>query len=857
MMTPIAVLLLALAPANDPPELELASALARRGWVDLADELCSRLETLPGTPLVQAEVASARARQQSDAAAAARTLDEAIRKLGTTLSPEGLLTAGGLRVQKARLLNDPASWEEARAFYGSAVADLEKRAGAGEALLDAKLELAKTTAELARSVVGDEPRKRKRLEEAVHLLLDFQLETGTIPVAFEAVFEEGRARADLKDYARAERCFRSVLAVNRKGPAAEYLSSLHDGAFLSLLGVLSASGKAAEAIKSADLFLKDGTRAKTPMGLAVQLAKAEAMAAAGNRAGAVLAAQAVAAADPAGAAGTGARDRIREWTRAGGATAAQLLLIADGLMDGGLYQEALVDLRRCVEVCADAADRAKHEPLASYRRGECFRSLKREAEASLAYQDVFRKYPTHELAPRAAFEAVRALIRSAAGTRDRRDEEQQEALLKEIKERGVQGSNADFFTFLEAESLERKSAWKAAADLYQKVGEGSEVYADAIVSAAHCLRRDVEAKGDPKGLAGAEKLLRLAVARLEKAANPKLRVVAQYELATLLLASNPREALDLVLRCAAQLPPESEMLPRLGEMEVRARLGAGELAGASARLDVLLADPAGGAAALRAARRVATALEASDAAKSARYYHAWLERAATEDTSPGDVKATADGLYRVARRLNEFDEKTVSALDLRGRPVVQRAVWADAEQAQLRLLARKDLSAAERRSAQALLISCGSLSAVSADDWTRVKTHAEALIGEYQLEGPNGLNPAVLVKEGWLAGLYLEYGHALVQLGKAGRKFQFGNALTVFSRMVDVTERGSEPWWVSRMMQIRIYFERGEGNDLAVASSALSTLSVSFPDFDAGKYGIKPLLLELGAQIRAVEGKKR
>src|SRR5579862_1101462 len=48
MMEFIAGLLLALAPGEDHPEVDLATALARRGWVDLADELCSRLGKLPG-----------------------------------------------------------------------------------------------------------------------------------------------------------------------------------------------------------------------------------------------------------------------------------------------------------------------------------------------------------------------------------------------------------------------------------------------------------------------------------------------------------------------------------------------------------------------------------------------------------------------------------------------------------------------------------------------------------------------------------------------------------------------------------------------------------------------------------------
>lgn len=855
MMLSCLLLCLAAAP-NDNAEIELASALARRGWVDLADELCVRIEKMPGASVVLAEVAMARARQMPEPAVAAKELEKAVARMGATLTADERGMAGVLRVQKARVLGDTAdavkAWQEAEAFYRASIDALKAMPDSPaveEALLDARLELPKSIAARARLVAGDETLKKKLLDQAVALFLDFQFDTGTRPIAYEAILEEGRARADLKDYARAERCFRSVLGLSRKGPApGNYLSSLQDSAFLNLLRTQAAAGKGKEAIAAADDYLSKPGRMRTVMGLAVQLAKAEALASGGNRTAAILQAQAVAAADPNGSAGAAARERIREWTKDGGATAAQMLLIADGLMDRGLYKEALVDLRRCVEVCADAADRAKHEPLASFKRGECFRALKREAEASLAFQDVFRKYPKHELAQRAAFEAVRALIRSAASTRDRRDEEQQEALLKEIEEKGLQGAFADFFTFLRAEILERKGKWKGAAELYQKVGEGCEVYDDALVSAGHCLRRDVESKGDPKQLQTAELLLRRAAARLEKAPQPRLAVVAYYELALILLhesVAKPKEALEFIGRCSALLPADSEMLPRLGEMEIRARIATGDLSGASARLDKLL--ESGGGPVGRSVRRVAAGLEPTDPANAARYYRVWLDRAATEDTTPGDVRALADGLVRVARELNKFDPKVVSVLDLRGKPVLHGPVWSDAAQAQQRLLSLQGLSASEKSLAEAQRISCEGLAA----DWSRVKQHGDGLFKEYGLLGANGLNGAVLQRERWLAGVYLDYAHALYQLGKAGQKFQFANAFSAFRDFAELAQKGSEPWWLCKLMGARILFERGQGTDVTVADALMTNLERNYPDFDEGRFGLKPLLVELRDQIRA------
>jgi hypothetical protein len=167
------------------------------------------------------------------------------------------------------------------------------------------------------------------------------------------------------------------------------------------------------------------------------------------------------------------------------------------------------------------------------------------------------------------------------------------------------------------------------------------------------------------------------------------------------------------------------------------------------------------------------------------------------------------------------------------------------------------LAPAERASAQYRRVTCEGLAASSAADWGRVKKHAEEILDEHHFVGQNGINAAVLAKQGWLAGVYLDYGYALHQLGRAGQKFQFGSALRVFGSLVEVAERGSEPWWVSRAMQARILFDRGEGDDLRVAGSLISTLSVPFPDFDGGKFGIRPILVELQGQLKALEGVKR
>src|SRR6185295_3367452 len=111
--------------ANGDHDLDLAAALARRGWVELAEDLCDRIEKNPssgaaaraGVPLVLAEVAISRARRETDVLKATKELDGAVRRLrrpgkAPTLNERGMI--GWLYVQRSRLLSASAEEDAAR-----------------------------------------------------------------------------------------------------------------------------------------------------------------------------------------------------------------------------------------------------------------------------------------------------------------------------------------------------------------------------------------------------------------------------------------------------------------------------------------------------------------------------------------------------------------------------------------------------------------------------------------------------------------------------------------------------------------------------------------------------------------------
>ena len=366
-----------------------------------------------------------------------------------------------------------------------------------------------------------------------------------------------------------------------------------------------------------------------------------------------------------------------------------------------------------------------------------------------------------------------------------------------------------------------------------------------------------------KQLSLAESMLRKALPRLESAGRDRARTLASayYELASISLheaVAKPAEALVFLKKCGGLLPPESEMLPRLSELEVQAQLGEKNLAAAAATVDRMIKAFPDSTSTSRSCRRVAQRYEPSDPATAAKYYHAWLERTSTIPYGTSELQQVADGLYRAARSVNGLGEKIRSVMDLRGQALADRAIWKDAAEAHDMLHQSKELSEKDAAVAATRLAWCTGFAATVPADWTKAKTYCENVLTTQGLLNKNGVpNPKALADKKWLLGIYLEYGHALYELGRTGQKFQFGNALTVFGNVLEWTETESEPWWIGKYMSIRCWFERGEGGDIAKAAAALSLLEGNRPGFDAGKFGMKERFLELLKQVREATGPQR
>jgi tetratricopeptide (TPR) repeat protein len=536
--------------------------------------------------------------------------------------------------------------------------------------------------------------------------------------------------------------------------------------------------------------------------------------------------------------GRKARMKVKDWTKGATMTPERVMAVVDGQIERGEYRDALTQIDRCLELCATPEEKAKHEPVALFKKGECRRALKQEKEAAAVWQELFRKHGAHALAPKAAMEAVRSLSRAGEPA------EAMEKLIDEIEKRKLGGESASLLKYLRAEILENRKQYKAAAGLFLQIEESFEAFDDALVSAGHCLRLDEQP-------AAAEAALKRALARTLA---PRLLFTAHHEMTMIVLNDRPKEALEHLAACTKVLPPESTNVALLLELEIRAHLSLKDLEKAADRLAVLLRGYPDSVSTLRSCRRVAARLESTNPAKAAQYYRTWLEHASTTPTTSAELQPVAEALYRIARAVNGMDDNAFSAVDLKGAPVRNRASWLDALRAHELLIGIGGLAEKDAVVASTRLLWCAGL----AGDWAKAKTVAEKLLQDHRLLQKDGtIDREVLAGKTWLAGVAFEYGHALYQLGKAGQKFQFGNALTAFNNLVRVTQGGSETWWKEQYWVARTLFERGEGTDLRDAGALLSNLERNNPGFDGGKYGMKDRFVELRDQVRELSRPQR
>jgi hypothetical protein len=525
-----------LAQAQDRDDSELARALAQRGWFDLAEEICDRLEKGSSKAMVnyiRAEIKLGQVDREVEFEKSTKGLAEAVDLLKKFLSEspnhpmalEATTSIGWVQGRKGRLAIDAIDMEsdaskhadlqkmaiqaysDAAKFYTDTIEKLKKDKSerAQDSLMDCRLELPRIMIDHAKISSVDDISRKKMLAAANALLIDFEFDYGDRPIAFEAMLEGGKCLTELGDYKQAESKLRATFALRKRLAEAkikpnDYHNKIIFGAYVALAQALQRSGKLSEAKTFVDNTLKeDKTLEKEWGGPALQIEKAEILFKMKDVPGAMAMANQIMAKNPNSRWEAIAKDKMRRWGEGGAVirfSPKQMITAGESSMDRDSFRDALRDFRRCIEACSTEAEKQEFMAKAYFLMGECFKNLRRNYEAAAAYEKVFTLFPKHESAAKACFETVRCYQTEFNISNDKRDDELKDKYLGVLATNWPKDPAARNIKFVQAEKLENAGDLKGAADLYRQVGEDAEAYEAAQVRQGYCYYADASKKWD-------------------------------------------------------------------------------------------------------------------------------------------------------------------------------------------------------------------------------------------------------------------------------------------------------------------------------------------------------------------------
>ncbi|HKS16132.1 MAG TPA: tetratricopeptide repeat protein, partial [Planctomycetota bacterium] len=721
------------------------------------------------------------------------------------------------------------------------------------AIIDARLEIPRAMFDRARIPGLPEEERRTLLADAAKLLEDYEFDYGNIGKGFEAMLLRGRCLVELGDWVPAEVKLKSTLALidilaREKMVRTPYHNNIIFNAYLTLAQLYVRSGRPGDAKRFIESTLKsDPTVAPDWIGPALKVELVDALFKLKDFTNANAIAQEVIKADPNSFYAGKMREKVRS---AGGSAGAKLppdqcINVADGHMDRNRFRDAMVALRQAIEGSTSEADQAKWAPEAWYRMGQCLQELKRHYEAAVAYEKVFTLQPKHEKAAKACFSASLCYGLEFETSGDKRDEEAADRFQAKLLDWPNDPVSKNV-RYVQAYKLQQAGKLKEAADLYAQVPADAEAYERSLVRGAYCLRVEASqqwAKNakDPAVQKAVRDQLQRAEGIFKKfldwtrdhpAADAEavkdresLKLVANQELAYIYIHDSigrAEECLKFLEQVAKDIPPSDERMAKLLEIQVRAHLALNQVDPAVKTLELMFERFQDHAATAQSCKSVAIRLDEITAdllagkggvkpdpkvieenlKKISKYYAKWLEGAMSFNlkATTGDVRAVAETLYMIAKRLNDLPDTVTSFLDLKGKYIIAwRKYFEDAAFVHKLLIGREDPKPTKERLLLMMrLARCYSFVADQTPDWVDAQRAYEEIVKSFEIVNSKGeMNIPALQKFPELLSVYLELGHVYAELGRKGAKIQYDNALNVFFNVAAVAPLTGEAWWVS------------------------------------------------------------
>jgi tetratricopeptide (TPR) repeat protein len=576
------------------------------------------------------------------------------------------------------------------------------------------------------------------------------------------------------------------------------------------------------------------------------------------------------------------------------------LATAETLIDRGRAVEGLNQMRMLVASLEQASpeEQAKWLPLAWLKLGQAYAGLKRLDEAAACFDALVQRFKTDVGAPKALFQAAMARSQLNGAKTNDFDKTAYLDTLKKLQSDypNDPAAKATGF-FLGIERFSARDFAKAAEEFEKTDEKAGEIYDAALYQAglAHFLNGFQQAK-DKKEADAKQSFARARLA-LEKAIEwssgkafasnvpeqgpradtlKKISFDARCRLAELALhpvARDVKRALEAAANAEKAAGEDKLKVAQARLLKVQAHLAGEEIDKAEEVAASMVSEVPDSKQTAQAEREVAIATDnlgkaASKAGKAeeakgffgkaADHYTRWLEIAATAglEIPARDLSIAADRVFSLALMINALPETSdsesfTSVDDLSKLPDASRFATAAkayegaiaggaADPALLRLKAGECYGFTRQfdKAAKSLADAC----------------NEEKLLIQEKAEDEKGktvnvvnINVNVASKRPIFLFAYADYARCLFELSSKDRKL-LDECIAALGRVISVAPAGEPIWWRGKYYLFAALYEKGEYDSAAIG---LKQLQRQNPQFDGGKYNLKPKFEALVAKLEA------
>jgi tetratricopeptide (TPR) repeat protein len=731
----------------------------------------------------------------------------------------------------------------------------------------------------------DSVERKYILDEALKILLDFQLDYADQMLCFEGYIYEGLCHKALNDPEGALSSFDEAIRLREYYPeergiykvepaAADTISS----AVLQKMLLLSEQGDHAGAVALAEEYIASIPEPYEALkGKAVLAQEAEAFAALGDNERLTATAKRMLEIDPNGPLGRRGRELLGGGS-SGSLGAGEVLRLAESSYTSD-PDKAIELFQQAMALTRGTADRANVGARAGYLIGALYSGRSQLHEAAVAWDTTADRFPEGKDAPECLWQAISTYLKLQSYERRPVYKDLAQARLAELTRRYPEHPRAAMAALIDGQQAEAEGDYKRAADVYERVPESSAAYEEALYRAgnawatmARTAFAEKQADVAKQAVSRAEKLFQKAREALEKASTETLEISSQERfrslafnarvgLANLYLEPDVARAGDvmgLFQRAESELGDDAGRMATVWELRFRALSEQKKLDEAMQLFDARMKENPNAPWLASGARLLAPILDARGSElrkadpKSAEADRLWRKAAANyllaikgqlegrEAVQLESLEGVADRLFIFALHFEGLPDTVESFVDYSGPPLGGELLDATVRAYELILPLTPSY-----RTAIKLARTLGFLGR-----WEETAARYAELFERESFANltTKTINQEAAASKPELLFALIEWGVSERTLGvERGDVQRLVRASSIFESMVMGTTVGSKLWWQAKFYQMQTLVDRG---DYEVADVAMKSLRLTWEQLDENKYGLQERFKKLEEEIK-------